>query len=404
MLETGDTSCGGTDDATGLSRHCFWQAATLTVLSGAPADSGSTVFRPPLTGSEKPLLSTTDLAFDRLPNLPRPTQGGVVVENPTWAAAVDRMGPPKVEWAAGGDWPYWQYMPPLYNFSGNVSGYPPRSTAPLLDAMQLLAIDGAGHEAEKRLLTIRAVQWGLDNYYMWKARGFGAMYRPNGGHAVGRYLAPVVAAALMRGPAGDPMRSDMSRVNNGTADRCGFDISGEIHYWPDTDRVLYGYFNIPGCGGYTDYTRQTNSNYVDPSHMGDNGRLAENADNDAADVGSCFGAYQPITVGPTHSTANLIRAIPAARAIAFEHLIPYVTRMVDQGASCRSDQAGSYVRAFGTCDGGTSAGEQCRNNRDCPGSSCTGNQNQYTSWLARNMWTAYADCYDARTCPGMEGL
>ncbi len=71
-----------------------------------------------------------------------------------------RLGPPKVEWGARGNYPYWQYMPPMYNFGGNVSGYPPRSLAPLLDAMQLLAIDGAGHEADKRLLAIRAVQMG----------------------------------------------------------------------------------------------------------------------------------------------------------------------------------------------------------------------------------------------------
>jgi hypothetical protein len=404
MLETGETSCGGTDEASGLSRHCFWHAEALTVLDRPPAGAGSTVLRPPLTGEEKPLLSTAAIDFAALPNLPPPTRGdGTAVSGPSWEDAVDRLGPPKIEWGASGNYTYWQYMPPMYNFASHESGYPPRSFQALLDAAQLLALDGSGHEAEKRLLAIRTVQWGIDLYYMWKARGFGAMYKPNGGHAVGRYLAPVLAAALLTGPDGDAMKADLMRVNNGTSDKCGFDVSGELWHWSDTDRVLYGYFNIPGCGGYSDYTQQTNSNYVDPAHLGDNGRLAENADNSASDVNSCFGAYQPITLGPTQATANLVRAIPAARAIAYEHMIPYVTRVVDHGAYCRPDHtpAADYAQAFGTCDGGVNVGEQCRNAQDCPSAGCVGDNNQYTSWLARNMWAKYEDCYDTNSCPGM---
>lgn len=403
MLETGETSCGGTDDATGLSRHCFWHAAVLTVLSDVPADAGSTVLRPPLTGDEKPLLSTSDIDFDALPDLPFPVRNDGTVVETSWQDALDAMGPPKVEWGAGGNYTYWQYMPPMYNFSGNASGYPPRSMAGLLNAMQLLAIDGTGHEQDKRLLAIRSVQWGIDYYYMWKARGFGAMYRPNGGHAVGRYLPTVIAAALMAGPTGDAMKQDLLRVNNGTADKCGFDISGELWTWEDTGRTLYGYFNIPGCGGYSDYTKQTNSNYVDPAHLGDNGRLEVNADNDANDVNSCFGAYQPITVGSTLTTANLVRAIPAARELAYDGMMIYVDRMFDHGAYCRPDHTppATYDEAFPTCEGGAADGDQCRNGNDCPGGSCGSYSMQYVSWLARNMWAKYADCYDDDSCPGM---
>ena len=404
MLETGDTSCGGTDDATNLSRHCFWQAAVLTVLRDVPSDAGTTILRPPLTGPEKPLHSISAIDFDALPNLAFPVRSdGTVVEGSSWDEALDKMGPPKVEWGASGNYSYWQYMPPMYNFSSNPSGYPPRSMQGLLDAMQLLAIDGTGHEEEKRLLAIRSVQWGIDYYYMWKARGFGAMYKPNGGHAVGRYLPTIVAAALLTGPTGDEMKQDLLRVNNGSADKCGFDISGELWTWPDTGRTLYGYFNIPGCGGYNDYTSQTNSNCVDPAHLGDNGRLAVNGDNDANDVNSCFGAYQPITIGPTLSTANLVRAIPAVRALAYEGMIPYVERMIEHGAYCRPDHTppATYSVAFTTCEAGAAAGEQCRNANDCPGGSCGSFSMQYTSWLARNMWAKYASCYDTNSCPGM---
>lgn len=404
MLETGDSDCGGTDAATNLSRHCFWQAGVLTVLRDVPPDAGSTVLRPPLTGSEKPLLSTAAIDFEALPNLAYPVRAdGTVVEGASWEDALDTMGPPKVEWGASGNYSYWQYMPPMYNFSGNPSGYPPRSIEGPLGAMQLLAIDDTGHEDDKRLLAIRSVQWGIDYYYMWKARGFGPMYQPNGGHAVGRYLPTIVAAALIGGPTGDEMKQDLLRVNNGTADKCGFDISGELWTWPDTGRTLYGYFNIPGCGGYNDYTKQTNSNYVDPAHLGDNGRLAVNADNDANDVNSCFGAYQAITIGPTLTTANLVRAIPAARALAYDGMIPYVERMFAHGAYCRPDHTppATYDVAFTTCEGGAAAGEQCRNNNDCPGGSCGSYSMQYTSWLARNMWAKYASCYDTNACPGM---
>ncbi len=110
----------------------------------------------------------------------------------------------------------------------------------------------------------------------------------------------------------------------------------------------------------------------------------ETADNSAADVNSCFGAYQPIAVGPTQATANLVRAIPAAHAIAYEHMIPYVSRVFDDGAYCRPDHtpAATHDQAFGTCDGGVNVGEQCRDNQDCPSAACVGNNNQYTSWLA----------------------
>ena len=403
MLETGDSSCGGTDEATDLSRHCFWHAAVLTVLGEVPPEAGTSVLRPPLTGDEKPLLPTAQIDFDALPKLPFPVRNDGTVVDISWDDALDRMGPPKVEWGAGGNYSYWQYMPPMYNFSSNPSGYPPRSMAGLLDAMQLLAIDGTGHETQKRLLAIRSVQWGIDYYYMWKARGFGAMYQPNGGHAVGRYLPTIIAAALVTGTTGDEMKQDLLRVNKGTADKCGFDISGELWTWSDTGRTLYGYFNIPGCGGYSDYTQQTNSNYVDPAHLGDNGRLEVNADNDANDVNSCFGAYQPITIGPTLSTANLVRAIPAARALAYDGMITYVERVFDHGAYCRPDHTppATYDEAFTTCNGGGASGDQCRNNNDCPGGSCGSFSMQYTSWLARNMWAKYAGCYDTNGCPGM---
>lgn len=407
MLETGADDCGGTDEDTGLSRHCFWHAAVLTVLHESPPDLGSSVLRPPLTGPEKPLLPVSQIDTSLLPNLPRPSRGdGTVVEDPSWKDAVSLLGPPKVEWGARGNYTYWQYMPPMYNFSNNPSGYAPRSLSPLLDAMQLLAIDGTGHETDKQLLAIRAVQMGVDYYYMWKAGGYGALYRPNGGHAVGRYLAPLVAAALITGNEGDAMKAGLQRVNNGTDDRCGFDISGELHYWSDTDRVLYGYSNIDGCGGYNDYTRQTNSNYVDPDHLGDNGRLAQNEDNDFDDVNSCFGAYQGITAGPTHTTANLARAVPAMRAIAFEHLFTYAARMFDHGAYCRPDHtpAAEYAPAFGSCQDGINRGDPCNNDNDCPDSNCSDHRIQYTSWLARHMWGNYAHCYDDNSCPGMEGL
>jgi len=404
MLETGASSCGGTDPATDLSRHCFWQAAVLTVLREVPPDAGATVLRPPLTGNEKPLISTSAIDFAALPDLPLPQRkDGTEVQGMSWEEALDTMAPPKVEWGASGNYQYWQYMPPMYNFAGNPSGYPPRSMEGLLEAMQLLAIDGTGHEQDKKLLAIRSVQWGIDYYFMWKARGFGAMYRPNGGHAVGRYLPTIVAAALLTGANGDEMKQDLLRLNNGTADKCGFDISGEISTWPDTGRTLYGYFNIPGCDGYSDYTKQTNSNYVDPAHLSDNGRLAVNEDNDASDVNSCFGAYQAITIGPALSTANLVRAIPAARAIAYDSMVTYVERMFDHGAFCRPDHTppATYSQAFTTCAGGAADGEQCRNTKDCPGGSCGSFSMQYTSWLARNMWAKYASCYDTNSCPGM---
>ncbi len=45
-------------------------AAVLTVLGSIPADNGTTVFRPPYVGTNKPLYRTTSLRTDLLPSLP----------------------------------------------------------------------------------------------------------------------------------------------------------------------------------------------------------------------------------------------------------------------------------------------------------------------------------------------
>lgn len=401
--DNGECRVAGNEPADKISRHCFWHAEILTVLGAVPPGAGGEVLRPPMTGPEKPLVPISAIDFAGLPNLPSPKRpDGTVVEGPSFADAARLMAPPKVEWGSSGDWPYWQGMPPLYNYSRSLSGYAPRMFAPLYDAMQLLLVDAAGHEDEKRKLAISTVQWGVDLYFMWKARGFGPMFRPNGGHAVGRYASPVVAAALLEGPLGEQMRSDILRVNQDSPARCGFDITGELSYWPDTKRTLYGYTNVPGCSGYTDFTRQTNSCVVDPAHGGDNGRLAVNAFNSEAAVSSCYGAYQPITVGPTLSAANLLRAIPRARALAYSELIPYATRVFDEGAHCRPDQGGGREPLFGRCAGGVNAGRVCTPGAQCPGSTCVGHNHQYGSNLAMNLWDVYRDCYDSQTCPGMK--
>jgi len=414
MLETGATNCRGSDPATGLSRHCFWFAGVLTALNTIPENAGSTIFRPPLTGDEKPLIPTSAINHNLLPKLPFPRRQNGDTVTVSWDDALDFLAPPKVEWGARGNVPFWQYMPPMFNFGGAFSGYPSGMFAPLTNALQLLSIDDTNVAEKKKLLTVRAVQWGLDYYFMWKALGYGSMYRPNGGHAVGRYLPTLIAAGLMTGPLGDQMKFDMQRVNQdpftGDGSKCGFSLTGEIFNWSSTGRTLFGYYNIPGCSGYSTYLVQTNSNYVDANFRGDNGRLAENADNGPGNVASCRGAYQAITVGPTHSAANLVLAIPALRPIAFDHLISYVDRVFDNGYQCRDDHIANgsapYDRAFGVCEGGSNPGEQCITDSYCQGGgTCVARNNtQYTSWLARNMWDKYRQCYTNKTCSGMEGL
>jgi hypothetical protein len=324
-----------------------------------------------------------------------------------WDGALDLMGPPKVEWGSSGNWTYWQYMPPMLNYSRNVSGYPPRSIDRLLDAMQLLLIAPGVDAAKKRLLAIRSVQWGVDLFYMWKGRGFGAMFKTNGGHAVGRYAPTLLAAGLLTGAVGDEMKAGMARMNNGTSDRCGFDVGNVMWYWADTDRITYGVFNIPGCGGYSTYLDQVNSLYVDPEHLGDNGTLStEGGGNSQMSVDRCSGPYQAINNGPLVATLNLIQGIPALRPIAFELLVPYMKQRLQYGSYCRDDHAPRiYGPMWGRCEGGGNAGWPCTSDASCPSSTCANDGDmQYTSWFALNMLKQYDACYDAKSCAGMEGL
>ena len=423
IVKSRSRSGGGADcratDSIGMQRYCFLHAEVLTVLDSVPANAGSTILRPPLTGTEKPLISTSSINLALLPELAPPTRPDGTTIYPfgktsvysSLTTALDYLAPPKVEWGASGDWPYWQQMPPYLNFGRTDTGYPSAKMEPLLEALQLLTLNPGAYTAEKDLLAIRAVQWGIDYYYMWKARNYGPMYKTNGGHSVGRYQPTLVAAALMTGATGTAMQTDMQRMNvnvysgDGTADRCGFDVGNVMWYFTDTAKAIYGVYNITGCGGYSLYTKQTNSLYIDPAHVGDNGRLTINADNDAGDVGTCTGAYQGINNGPMLGTVNLIKAIPALRAIDFDLLEGYTMQRLDSGAYCRADQDPANNGFWGECSGGTNSGWPCRSAGDCGTGSCIRDGDvQYTSWFGWNMLKQYRSCYDAKTCAGMEGL
>jgi hypothetical protein len=50
-------------------RPCLETAAVLTVVASTPPDNGTTVFRPPYVGTEKPLYSVNSLRTELLPTL-----------------------------------------------------------------------------------------------------------------------------------------------------------------------------------------------------------------------------------------------------------------------------------------------------------------------------------------------
>lgn len=52
----------------GQKQPCIQTAAVLTVVSSVPANNGSTVFRPPYVGTDKPFYSVNDLRTDLLPS------------------------------------------------------------------------------------------------------------------------------------------------------------------------------------------------------------------------------------------------------------------------------------------------------------------------------------------------
>ena len=161
-------------------------AAVLTVLASVPPDLGATSFRPPYSGSDKPLYSVKSLRKDLLPNLP------LVTPMPKLESLVSKFQRPWIDhFSHLGDGT--QYASP----SENMPNYGREWCAAVGEAALMLMLKEedliAKQGQNKDALLIRFVQLGIDLSYIADNGGF---WWGKGGLNHGRKW-PIIFAGLM---------------------------------------------------------------------------------------------------------------------------------------------------------------------------------------------------------------
>ena len=275
-------------------------AIVLTVLDAPPPGDGSTLFRPPYFGTDKPLIDLSTLHPERLPTLPA---AGTPV---TLAWVTQRYARVQLDhlnnWVGRAMHPV-QNMPNYGSDIGRDSG----------DAVLQLMLDDPA--ADKLPALIPFVEFGIDLYAMMQG---GQDWAANGGHHNGRKLALDFAAVLLSDPA---MLAAVTARNDGT-----FGEDGSIVFSTTAGRVLWGQ-----PGSESDYwhnqTDQSGSRtIVDPYGLIDGGEQPS-------------GSYQFCCNSEMwKGTALALYLMPALRcAWSNDHFLDYVDRWVEQGAWTQPD-------------------------------------------------------------------
>jgi hypothetical protein len=160
------------------SRSVIRTAAVLTVLDSAPANYGSTFFRPPYNGSDKKLYSTLGLRTDKLLSL------APVANTPSIAAVAAKFERVQIDHNSS-------YLGAYMHPVDNMANYGAAMTNDVGNAILRLSLNDS--VAAKMPLLIGIVQSGIDHMAMLKS---GTFWTGDGGHFSGRKL-QILFAGLM---------------------------------------------------------------------------------------------------------------------------------------------------------------------------------------------------------------
>jgi hypothetical protein len=163
----------------GSCNVCLRTAAVLTVLDEIPANNGATVFRPPYTGTDKPLYSADDLRTELLLNLDPPQ-----VTIPTMQSRYERIRRVQLDHKLN-------WMGRLMHPAENMNDYGAGITRDNGEAILRISLDD--DLEEKMPLLIAFVQAGIDYHGMLNN---GMIWIANGGHSSGRKF-PILFSGLM---------------------------------------------------------------------------------------------------------------------------------------------------------------------------------------------------------------
>lgn len=182
-------------------------AYVLTAVGSVPANNGLTVFRPPWSGSEKPMYSTTNIQWDLIPNLPSAgiEQGGMGGLQSNQAKFLRWCRTPSIDAQSKDNF---TYMVPILNGYGygtdNVNKY---AACPLTAFLDYWDEGNQTLTDAERDLVIASIQQGIDLFYTVKT-GMGTGWAANAGFSASRLLPVAFAAAVL---ANNDIRPAMMR-------------------------------------------------------------------------------------------------------------------------------------------------------------------------------------------------
>lgn len=339
---------------------CLTTAAVLTVLGSVPANNGSTTFRPPFFGTDKPMFTTAQMKTNLLPSY-APVSGA-----PSLTSAARRYQRVQVDY--GNTW-YGRYMHPSQNYAfvdnpsnDQVSEYGSELGIDAADvALRLMLNDSLS--AKMPALT-NYVQAGIDIYGMHKG---GVRWVSDGGHFLGRKL-PAVFAAVMLDDA--TMKAEISNAVYPT-------YGDDGHAYNTTNQQTINALAAAGYGPAL-YGKPCDTGEYERQQLQDVGPRDCRDPIAMIDGGEAPGdSYQLCCVSqPLKGSSLAARLLPGGKAVwNYQPLHDYIDRWVGFGAWASPDNWNSLGR--------TPA--RAYTNRQ----GTQRNGGSYDSTFVHNMWNAY---------------
>ncbi len=320
---------------------CVGSNDVLTILPAIPPNNGATVFRPPFSGTWKPLFTTDKVRFERLASIPAVSatfKGGFQANADR---AVYMQLPAMYELLSAGD--TYRDIVPLYAMEGYA-----RDQATAFDGSVHLTL-GSETNTQKAPIVYALMQKGIDKYAMFRAGiGFGS----GAGQRLGKKGPIAYFAALyddtsilnqVRAIATDPkyrgfFQEDTQVKRNKFGVPIWGDFAPESYYWSEYMSEWRGFNGYVGgaVGG-----RGDPYGYID----GGSGKSTK--------------SYQGVTSGPfAIFTFNQLLMPWYRYANGYDALIEYIDRMRGRntlgnvgGWYGKSDLcAGVDTRELPTCD------------------------------------------------------
>jgi hypothetical protein len=215
-------------------------AYVLTAVPSVPANNGLTVFRPPWSGSEKPMYSTTDIQWDLIPNLSsagieRDGSGGVQSNK---AKFLRWCRTPSIDAQSKDNF---TYVVPILNGHGygtdNINKY---VACPLTTFLDFWDEGGQTLTDAERDLVIASIQQGIDLFYTLKT-GRGTGWAASAGFSASRMLPVAFAAAVLEGNDIRPAMMNRFDTAIGGYHNPGNEFSEDGHlYVGQNGAVLWG--------------------------------------------------------------------------------------------------------------------------------------------------------------------